>query len=171
MKAHRTDRRRYLVAYDIRDPVRLRLVHRIVKDHGEPLQYSVFLCDLAPQELTGLKWRLGQAIAHDVDSILVLDLGDQETCQRSPSSGSGRTCRPPGLRSCNASAPMAGPSQESARAQLKACFRYLTLPSGSWPRPAGHQRSRSRSKGQVSGGTFGERVPPAFRGGLHCGRG
>ncbi len=54
----------------------LRLVHRIVKDHGETLQYSVFLCDLAPQELTGLKWRLGQAMAHDVDSILVLDLGD-----------------------------------------------------------------------------------------------
>jgi len=51
-------------------------VHRIVKDHGETLQYSVFLCDLAPQELTGLKWRLGQAMAHDVDSILVLDLGD-----------------------------------------------------------------------------------------------
>jgi len=76
VKGHRTDRRRYLVAYDIRDPVRLRLVHRIVKDHGETLQYSVFLCDLAPQELTGLKWRLGQAMAHEVDSILVLDLGD-----------------------------------------------------------------------------------------------
>ncbi len=62
---------------------------------------------------------------------------------------------------------MAGPALESARAQLKACFRYLTLPSGSWPRPAGHQRSRSRSKGQVSGGTFGERVlPPSGAGSI-----
>lgn len=73
---HRTARRRYLVAYDIADPVRLRIVHRIVKDHGQPLQYSVFLCDLAPAELTGLKWKLGDAIAHELDSVFFLDLGD-----------------------------------------------------------------------------------------------
>lgn len=77
MKAgHRTARRRYLVAYDIRDPTRLRTVHRIVKDHGTPLQYSVFLCDLAPAELTGLRWKLGDVIAHVQDSVLFLDLGD-----------------------------------------------------------------------------------------------
>lgn len=73
---HRAARRRYLVAYDIRDPVRLRTVHRIVKDHGTPLQYSVFLCDLAPAELTGLRWKLGDAVAHAEDSVLFLDLGD-----------------------------------------------------------------------------------------------
>jgi CRISPR-associated protein Cas2 len=73
---HRTTRRRYLVAYDIRDPTRLRTVHRIVKDHGTPLQYSVFLCDLAPAELTGLRWKLGDVIAHAQDSVLFLDLGD-----------------------------------------------------------------------------------------------
>ncbi len=37
---------RYLVAYEIRNPRRLRRVHRIVTDHGEPLQCSVFVCDL-----------------------------------------------------------------------------------------------------------------------------
>lgn len=73
---HRTARRRYLVAYDIRDPVRLRTVHRIVKDHGTPLQYSVFLCDLAPAELTRLRWKLGDVVAHAEDSVLFLDLGD-----------------------------------------------------------------------------------------------
>lgn len=77
MKAgHRTTRRRYLVAYDISDPVRLRAVHRIVKDHGTPLQYSVFLCDLAPNELTGLKGKLGETMNHGADSVFFLDLGD-----------------------------------------------------------------------------------------------
>jgi CRISPR-associated protein Cas2 len=73
---HRTARRRYLVAYDIRDPVRLRAVHRIVKDHGTALQYSVFLCDLAPAELTRLRWKLGDTVAHGEDSVMFLDLGD-----------------------------------------------------------------------------------------------
>lgn len=75
-RGHRTARRRYLVAYDIRDPARLRSVHRIVKDHGAPLQYSVFLCDLAPTELTRLRWKLEDVMAHLEDSILFLDLGD-----------------------------------------------------------------------------------------------
>ena len=171
MKGHLTDRSRYLVAYDIRDPVRLRLVHRIVKDHGETLQYSVFLCDLAPQELTGLKWRLGQAMAHDVDSILVLDLGDPGDLSAFTFLGERSDLPPLGLRCCIASAPVAGPALGSARAQLEACFRYLTIPSGSWPRPAGHQRSRSRSKGQVSGGTVGERfLAPSKAGSIAAGR-
>lgn len=73
---HRTARRRYLVAYDIRDTVRLRAVHRVVTDHGQPLQYSVFLCDLDPRELTGLKWKLGEVMMQSTDSVLFLDLGD-----------------------------------------------------------------------------------------------
>jgi CRISPR-associated protein Cas2 len=73
---HRSSRRRYLIAYDIREPGRLRAIHKVVKAHGEPLQYSVFLCDLNPSELTGVRWKLEDMMAHEVDSILILDLGN-----------------------------------------------------------------------------------------------
>jgi CRISPR-associated protein Cas2 len=58
------DRIRYLVAYDISHPRRLRRVHRIAKDHGEPLQYSVFVCNLTPTELISLKRALLAEINH-----------------------------------------------------------------------------------------------------------
>jgi CRISPR-associated protein Cas2 len=50
-----TARRRWLVAYDIRDEVRLRQVYAIVRSHGDRLQYSVFLCDLTAVEKLNLK--------------------------------------------------------------------------------------------------------------------
>ena len=43
-------RRRFLVAYDIREAKRLRTVHTAMKAFGNPLQYSVFVCDLDPSE-------------------------------------------------------------------------------------------------------------------------
>jgi CRISPR-associated protein Cas2 len=41
-----SDRRRYIVAYDIADPKRLRATHKALTGVGDPLQESVFLCDL-----------------------------------------------------------------------------------------------------------------------------
>lgn len=69
------DRIRYLVAYDIRHPRRLRRVHRVATDHGEPLQYSVFVCDLTPTELIGLKRALLAEIKTSEDSVGIFDLG------------------------------------------------------------------------------------------------
>lgn len=69
-------RRRYLVAYDIRDDVRLRRVHKTVKGFGWSMQYSVFICDLDPIELLDLRKRLGDEINHAVDSIAFIDLGE-----------------------------------------------------------------------------------------------
>lgn len=68
-------RTRYLVAYDVRDPRRLRRVHRVAKDHGEPLQYSVFVCDLTSIELVALKRRLLAEIKTTEDSVGIFDLG------------------------------------------------------------------------------------------------
>lgn len=68
-------RRRYLVAYDIRDQKRLRLVWQTMKGYGEPLQYSVFICDLSRGEKSGMKFRLGAIIDHGIDSVAVVDLG------------------------------------------------------------------------------------------------
>jgi CRISPR-associated protein Cas2 len=73
------DRIRYLVAYDIRHPRRLRRVHRVAKDHGEPLQYSVFVCDLTATELIALKRALLAEIKLTEDSIGIFDLGAPAT--------------------------------------------------------------------------------------------
>lgn len=69
-------RRRYLVAYDIREPKRLREVHSTVKSFGYPLQYSVFICDLDAMEKTALREEVGSRINHREDSVILVDLGD-----------------------------------------------------------------------------------------------
>jgi CRISPR-associated protein Cas2 len=48
-------RKRYLVAYDIREDRRLRAVHKTMKAYGDPMQYSVFLCDLDSSERVRMK--------------------------------------------------------------------------------------------------------------------
>ena len=69
-------RRRYLVAYDIRDPYRLRQVHDVVLNYGSPLQYSVFVCDLSSMERIWLKADLREEMDLVADSVTIIDLGD-----------------------------------------------------------------------------------------------
>ena len=69
------DRLRYLVTYDIRDPRRLRRVHKVAKDYGYPLQYSVFVCDLTAMELLAMKSDLADEANLAEDSIGIFDLG------------------------------------------------------------------------------------------------
>jgi CRISPR-associated protein Cas2 len=78
------DRTRYLLAYDIRNPGRLRRVHGVAKDYGEPLQYSLFLCDLTRVELSRLRGALLDEMKTTEDSIGIFDLG--------PPSGRGVEC-------------------------------------------------------------------------------
>lgn len=67
---------RYLVCYDISDSKRLHKVHRKMKGYGEPLQYSVFCCDLTASEKTILWSELHALINHREDQILFVDLGN-----------------------------------------------------------------------------------------------
>jgi CRISPR-associated protein Cas2 len=69
------ERIRYLVTYDIRHPLRLRRVHEVAVDHGERLQYSVYVCDLTRQELVVLRTRLRQEMNLVEDSVSIFDLG------------------------------------------------------------------------------------------------
>ncbi|MBW3640220.1 MAG: CRISPR-associated endonuclease Cas2 [Actinobacteria bacterium] len=69
-------RRRYLVAYDIRHPTRLRQVFKAMKGYGEHLQYSVFLCDLDGVEKPAMLLHLGSIISHGEDSVAIVDLGE-----------------------------------------------------------------------------------------------
>jgi len=68
-------RQRYLLAYDISDPKRLRLIHGCAKRFGYALQYSLFICDLDRTELVRLRWSIGEIIVHSVDRIAIINIG------------------------------------------------------------------------------------------------
>ncbi|PKK85188.1 MAG: CRISPR-associated endonuclease Cas2 [Thermoplasmata archaeon HGW-Thermoplasmata-1] len=68
-------RKLYLVAYDIRDPKRLRRTFMTMRGFGEAMQYSVFLCDLSDKERVILMTKLNEIIHHDEDSAMIVDLG------------------------------------------------------------------------------------------------
>lgn len=71
-------RRRYLVAYDIRDDGRLRRVHGVAKAFGSPLQYSVFVCDLSRQERLAMELELRDVMLLTTDSVVFVDLGEPD---------------------------------------------------------------------------------------------
>ena len=73
-----TLRRRYLITYDISHDRRRDRVHRALLDHGDRVQYSVFLCELDERERIRLRARLDPLINHREDQILTIDLGSAE---------------------------------------------------------------------------------------------
>ncbi len=77
-------RSRYIVSYDICDPVRLRQVYKTMRGFGDHLQYSVFRCDLSDMERIDMIGTLGEIINHAEDQVLIIDIG--------PAAGRGRQC-------------------------------------------------------------------------------
>jgi CRISPR-associated protein Cas2 len=47
-----------------------------MKGFGDPLQYSVFLCDLDASERIVMRARLRDLMNEHVDSVAIVDLGD-----------------------------------------------------------------------------------------------
>lgn len=68
----------YVVVYDIADPRRLKRVHRACLRFGEPLQESVFLCRLTPDELYRLQSALYRVIHVGEDSVRYYPLCDHD---------------------------------------------------------------------------------------------
>lgn len=68
----------YIVTYDVSDDRRWRKVFRIMRGHGDHLQYSVFRCDLSDRERIGLMEKLSRVIKHDTDQVLLFPLGPAE---------------------------------------------------------------------------------------------
>ncbi len=68
------DVRRYLVAYDIADPKRLRKIERIASAYGERVQYSLFQCDLQLSKRKELESLLRQNSDKKKDSIFIIDI-------------------------------------------------------------------------------------------------
>jgi CRISPR-associated protein Cas2 len=71
-------RHRYVVAYDIADPGRLRATFRTLRGYGDPIQYSVFVCDLGSSERMLMLAALDAVINHREDRVLIVDLGPTE---------------------------------------------------------------------------------------------
>ena len=71
-------RNRYIVAYDVSSAKRLRLVFRKMNGFGEPLQYSVFACDLSRKERVLLEEALMEIINVKEDRVLIIDTGPAE---------------------------------------------------------------------------------------------
>lgn len=71
-------RRCYLVCYDIRDPKRLRHVHKVLKGYGEAWQLSVFFCVLKDIDRVRLQSDLEEQMNQKEDQAMILDLGPNE---------------------------------------------------------------------------------------------
>ncbi len=68
-------RRRYLITYDISDDKRRNRVFKALRDRGDHVQFSVFLCELNPREYASLKGQLQEFVHQRQDQVLILDLG------------------------------------------------------------------------------------------------
>ena len=68
----------YIITYDIAEPKRWRRVFRIMNGYGAWLQLSVFQCRLTRTRLVQLEAALADAINHDQDHVLLLDIGPAE---------------------------------------------------------------------------------------------
>lgn len=67
--------RRYLLAYDISDPYRLRQVAKVALGFGDRLQYSVFVCELTRSSRINLLSALHGVADFRVDRVILIDLG------------------------------------------------------------------------------------------------
>jgi CRISPR-associated protein Cas2 len=68
-------RRRYLVAYDIREDRRLRNVATCMEAYGTRIQYSVFVCDLSDHEAVLMRGDVEVRMKPSEDSVMIIDLG------------------------------------------------------------------------------------------------
>ena len=71
-------RRCFFVCYDIRDPKRLRRVHKVLKGYGEAWQFSVFFCVLKDIDRVRLQTDLEEQMNQKEDQAMILDLGPNE---------------------------------------------------------------------------------------------
>ena len=65
----------YLVCYDVSDDKRLRRTHRKMCGFGDPVQYSVFRCELSPTERQLMKEALWDILNWNQDRVMLVDLG------------------------------------------------------------------------------------------------
>jgi CRISPR-associated protein Cas2 len=67
----------YIVAYDIRNPTRLRKVHKTMRGFGDAVQLSVFRCVLTDANKVRMITRLEATIHQGEDQVLIVPLGPE----------------------------------------------------------------------------------------------
>lgn len=72
----------YIVLYDISDPKRLRKVFKTMKNFGEPMQLSVFLCRLDRKRLGEMRTDLSAVIEPEEDQVITINIGPEHTLPR-----------------------------------------------------------------------------------------
>ncbi len=65
----------YLVCYDVADDKRLRRTFKRMCGFGDPVQYSVFRCELSPTERQLMKEALWDILNWGQDRVMLVDLG------------------------------------------------------------------------------------------------
>lgn len=65
----------YIVCYDVADAKRLRLTYKKMRGFGDPLQYSIFRCELSPVERHSLQEALWGILNFEEDRVMVINLG------------------------------------------------------------------------------------------------
>ena len=70
MKKQVRDKTWFIIAYDVKNPSRLRKVSKHLEGYGYRIQYSIFRCRLSKRQIARLKWELAQIIDSE-DSILI----------------------------------------------------------------------------------------------------
>lgn len=65
----------YLVCYDVADSKRLQRTYRKMLGFGDPVQYSIFHCELSPTEKQLLRQALWDLLNWKEDRVMLIDLG------------------------------------------------------------------------------------------------
>ena len=65
----------YLVCYDVADEKRLRRTFKTMRGFGDPMQYSVFRCELSPTEKQQMKEALWEILNWEQDRVMLINLG------------------------------------------------------------------------------------------------
>lgn len=61
----------FLVAYDVREPRRLRRVAKCLQAYGVRVQYSLFRCRLSERDKERLRWELAELMEPEDDLLLI----------------------------------------------------------------------------------------------------
>ena len=61
--------RNWLIAYDIAEPRRVKRVHRVLREHATPVQYSVFATRCSPARIGVIRASLARLIAPREDDV------------------------------------------------------------------------------------------------------
>lgn len=70
-------RQTFLCTYDIADDKRRTRLFHLLKDHGEHVQYSVFLCELTPMEKSNVIGRSTEFLNEEKDQLLIIRVGPE----------------------------------------------------------------------------------------------